>query len=73
MSETRLDNDPWADARPRLSILVPFKGDDPSRLLAALGRESGPAEVILLDDGSGKPEEATIGAFNGHMAILLTF
>ena len=52
MSEAVLDNALWAAARPRLSVLIPFKGDDPAPLLAALGRERGAAEIVLLDDGS---------------------
>ncbi|HEX5377110.1 MAG TPA: glycosyltransferase [Phenylobacterium sp.] len=52
MTETLTDNALWTQARPRLSILIPFKGDDPAPLLAALGRESGPAEIVLLDDGT---------------------
>lgn len=46
------DNPAWAGARPRLSVLIPFKGDDPCRLLTALGRERAAVEIILLDDGS---------------------
>jgi len=47
------DNAPWAKATPSLSILIPFKGDDPTGLLALLGRETGSAEVVILDDGTG--------------------
>lgn len=46
------DNAAWADARPALSILVPFKGDDPCRLVAALDDPSCGAELVVLDDGS---------------------
>lgn len=59
MSETVIDNARWAGAAPRLSILIPFKGDDPSPLLAALGRETGAAEIVLLDDGSNDPALAS--------------
>ena len=38
--ETLTDNAGWAPARPRLSVLVPFLRDDPSRLLVALDREA---------------------------------
>ncbi len=52
-----IDNAAWADARPRLSVLIPFFRDDPSALLAALdaqGHELGGAvEIVVLDDGSG--------------------
>lgn len=51
--ETLFDNPRWAGAAPQLSILTPFKGDDPCPLLAALGAEPAAAEVVLLDDGSG--------------------
>ena len=47
------DNALWAKATPSLSILIPFKGDDPTGLLALLGRETGSAEVVILDDGTG--------------------
>ncbi len=53
MSVTVKDNGLWAQATPRLSILIPFKGDDPTDLLSLLGRESGDAEIVILDDGSG--------------------
>lgn len=49
----------FADARPRLSVLTPFKGDDPTPLLFALGEELGASgapdlvEIILYDDGTG--------------------
>lgn len=50
------DNAAWAKAKgktgARLSVLIPFKGDDPVRLLAALDREAVAAEIVLLDDGS---------------------
>ena len=49
------DNAAWDAATPRLSVLIPFKGDDPCRLLAALNRETGPVEIVLLDDGSADP------------------
>ncbi|MES2034056.1 MAG: glycosyltransferase family 2 protein, partial [Pseudomonadota bacterium] len=47
------DNPAWAGARPRLSVLIPSYRDDPVMLLAMLNREKVPAEVIVLDDGSG--------------------
>ena len=39
----------------KLSILIPFKGDDPTPLLAALGARPGPVELVILDDGSNDP------------------
>ncbi len=47
------------DAEPDLSVLTPFKGDDPAPLLLALGEELGggpdpnSVEIILYDDGTG--------------------
>jgi len=55
-----VDNAAWACARPRLSVLVPFLGDDPRRLLEMLddeaGRMDGAVEVVVLDDGGGDDE-----------------
>lgn len=52
-AQTVLDNPAWGAARARLSVLIPFKGDDPTLLLGALDRERADAEIVLLDDGSG--------------------
>jgi glycosyltransferase involved in cell wall biosynthesis len=46
------DNHAWADATPKLSVLIPFFRDDPTRLLAALDHTDAPVEIVLLDDGS---------------------
>ena len=54
-AEILFDNPLWSKGRPALSILIPFKGDDPTPLLAALARETGDAEVVILDDGSRDP------------------
>jgi glycosyltransferase involved in cell wall biosynthesis len=51
--ESLFDNLRWTAAAPRLSVLIPFKGDDPTPLLTALGGERVEAEVVLLDDGTG--------------------
>jgi glycosyltransferase involved in cell wall biosynthesis len=55
-SERLFDNPGWAGARPLVSVLIPFLREDPSRLLAALGREAaglgGAVELVVLDDGS---------------------
>ncbi|HEX8232909.1 MAG TPA: glycosyltransferase family A protein [Caulobacteraceae bacterium] len=52
-----VDNDTRATAEPRLSVLIPFLRDDPSRLLASLCRQAdeigGDVELVLLDDGGG--------------------
>jgi glycosyltransferase involved in cell wall biosynthesis len=53
-----VDNAAWTTAAPRLSVLIPFKGDDPTGLLAALDREALPVEIVVLDDGSGDPDLA---------------
>jgi glycosyltransferase involved in cell wall biosynthesis len=55
LSEILVDNGRWADARPKLSVLIPFKGDDPSGLIGMLGREALDAELVVLDDGSADP------------------
>ena len=56
MTVSVIRNAHWAGAEPRLSVLTPFKGDDPGPLLAALaGEAAAPAELVLLDDGSGDP------------------
>lgn len=70
MSEALTDNLLWAAARPRLSVLTPFKGDDPTPLLKALAREAESVpgvELVLLDDGSDDAAlaarvEALVGA-----------
>ena len=56
MSETVVDNRAWADATPRLSVLIPFMRDDPCQLLRALDGPVKGVEVIVLDDGTGDPE-----------------
>lgn len=40
-------------ARPTLSVVTPFRRDDPSALLAALAPAPMGVEFVLLDDGSG--------------------
>ena len=61
--ESLVDNAAFAEAKPALSVLVPFFRDDPRPLLAALDREAvaldGRVEAILLDDGTG---DATLAA-----------
>lgn len=53
-AEWIVDNAAWKAATPRLSVLIPFMGDDPTALLAALAREAVAAEVVVLDDGTGE-------------------
>ena len=68
MSATLFDNAPWASAQPRLSVLIPFKGDDPRALIATLAREPAAVEIVLLDDGTG---DATLsGALQALIADL---
>ncbi len=45
----------WAGAAPSLSVLIPFLGDDPYPLLAALEVQAprGAVEILVLDDGGG--------------------
>lgn len=52
MAEVLFDNAAWAKARPKLSVLIPFKGDDACDLLRALDEEQAAAEIVILDDGS---------------------
>ena len=54
MSGSIHDNAAWADAQPKLSVLIPFKGDDPCALIAALGQKPLAVEVVVLDDGTGE-------------------
>ena len=56
-----IENAAWAQARPRLSVLIPFFRDDACDLLRALDRQSDRkgVEVVVLDDGSG--DEALAG------------
>ncbi|MBA4807111.1 glycosyltransferase [Brevundimonas sp.] len=60
MSSSRADihdNIGWADARPVVSVLIPFLRDDPEPLLRQLDTEAaalaGRVELVLLDDGTG--------------------
>ncbi|WP_374570851.1 glycosyltransferase family 2 protein [Phenylobacterium sp.] len=59
-TESLADNAAWPGATPALSVLIPFKGDDPRRLLQALGDGAGQAagqvEIVVLDDGTADPE-----------------
>jgi glycosyltransferase involved in cell wall biosynthesis len=52
MTEAVFDNAAWAKAKPKLSVLIPFKGDDACELLRALDEEQAAAEIVVLDDGS---------------------
>jgi glycosyltransferase involved in cell wall biosynthesis len=68
MSATLFDNAPWASAQPSLSVLIPFKGDDPRALIATLAREPAAVEIVLLDDGTG--DSALSGALQALIADL---
>ena len=50
-SDWIVDNALWAGARPRLSVLIPFLGDDPAQLARELAAQSAEIEIVLLDDG----------------------
>ncbi len=67
MTETTFDNSAWTKAKPALSVLIPFKGDDACELLRALDEERANAEIVVVDDGSNDPAltarvKAVIGA-----------
>jgi glycosyltransferase involved in cell wall biosynthesis len=65
--EIILDNAAWATATARLSVLIPFKGDDPTDLLALLDRDAaGAVEIVVLDDGTG---DEAIAARVGEQAL----
>jgi tripartite-type tricarboxylate transporter receptor subunit TctC len=49
--DSLIDNAAWAGARPRLSVLIPFLGDDPVQLISELAAQAVDVEIILLDDG----------------------
>jgi glycosyltransferase involved in cell wall biosynthesis len=58
-TQSLFENEPWRQAGPTLSVLIPFLRDDPAALLRALDREAddlaAAAEVVILDDGTGDP------------------
>jgi glycosyltransferase involved in cell wall biosynthesis len=51
--EWRFENAAWRGAAPTLSVLTPFKGDDPTELIGFLGASEAAVEIIVLDDGGG--------------------
>lgn len=58
MNRARVTNSPsWREARPALSVLIPFLRDNPSALLERLDSEAsalaGSVELVVLDDGTG--------------------
>jgi glycosyltransferase involved in cell wall biosynthesis len=57
--ERVVDGASWAEARPELSVLIPFHGDDPRPLLVMLDRQAGvlgdAVELVVLDDGDPRP------------------
>ncbi len=55
MIEKTTDNKAWKAGKPALSVLIPFKGDDPCELLKSLDEEHADVEIVVLDDGSADP------------------
>ena len=51
-----VQNVPWSGVEPRVSVLIPFLRDDPTRLLQALDAPLGDVEIVVLDDGTADPE-----------------
>ena len=48
----------WSDAKPKLSVLIPFYRDDAVDLLVNLGQQAVdlPVEIMVQDDGTGDAE-----------------
>ena len=51
-AESMLFENGVAGAAPKLSVLIPYYRDDPTRLIACLDRNGGDVEMVVLDDGS---------------------
>ena len=68
--EAAVDSGAWEQARPDLSVLIPFYRDDPRQLLDALDGRSPPGafEIIVLDDGGVAPEMSA--AVEAHLRTL---
>ena len=62
---TPFRNAAFTTARPRLSVLIPFYKESPLALLRGLQtRDPHDVEIILIDDGSGRPDiTAEVEAF----------
>ncbi len=60
-----LHNTAFTTARPRLSVLIPFFRESPLALLRSLTtKDPHDVEIILIDDGSGRPDiTAEVTAF----------
>ena len=69
--ERVLINRAWTEAKPVLSVLIPFYRDDPCDLIVALDREApklgGSVEIVVLDDGSA--DEALARKVESQVAV----
>jgi glycosyltransferase involved in cell wall biosynthesis len=74
LNATLVDNAAWAGAAPKLSVLIPFLRDDPTRLLAALDGADAAVEIVVLDDGSNDPAMAAkVADAIGSMKLAARF
>jgi glycosyltransferase involved in cell wall biosynthesis len=74
MNRALVDSSGWSGARPSLSVLIPFHGDDPRRLLTVLDKQAvaldGAVELVVLDDGD--PDRTRAEAVADHIVALAT-
>lgn len=56
MTLQRHTNSAWTQAKPALSVLIPFYHDDATELLSALDAQSANVEILIYDDGTGKAQ-----------------
>lgn len=74
MSESTTESAAWSAARPELSVLTPFHGDDPGPLLAMLDPQArildGAVEIVVLNDGD--PNRSRVETVRRDVARLAT-